>query len=220
MALTQELIDRFMMVDPATIGHYIGGGYMRPAMKPINRKSKMVGPAYTIRMQGKDSACLYYAMKHAPKGSVLVIDRCGDDTYACVGEIVALLSQCSGFAGIVVDGPATDSLAIEELGFPVFCTGISAVTTNVIGISGEVDVQISCSGAVVHPGDIVFGDADGVIVLPPDGYEDALAKAEASVANEVGLRQHFRDGGFAKINIDRLWESDVLGMIAELKKFD
>lgn len=219
MALTEELIQRFLKVDPATIGHYIGGGFMRPEMKPLNRRSKMVGPAYTIRMQGKDSACLYYAMKHAPKGSVLVIDRCGDDTYACVGEMVALLSKCSGFAGIVIDGPATDSLAIEELGFPVFCTGISAVTTNVIGISGEVDVQISCSGAVVHPGDIVFGDADGVIVLPPDGFEGALAKAEESVANEVGLRKHFLDGGFAKINIDRLWESDVLGMIAELKRF-
>lgn len=220
MALTEELIQRFLKVDPATIGHYIGGGFMRPEMKPLNRRSKMVGPAYTIRMQGKDSACLYYAVKHAPKGSVLVIDRCGDDTYACVGEMVALLSKCSGFAGIVIDGPATDSLAIEELGFPVFCTGISAVTTNVIGISGEVDVQISCSGAVVHPGDIVFGDADGVIVLPPDGFECALAKAEESVANEVGLRKHFLDGGFAKINIDRLWESDVLGMIAELKQFD
>lgn len=220
MELSQELIDRFMKVDPATIGHYIGGGYMRPEMKPLNKKSKMVGPAYTIRMQGRDSACLYYAMKHAPKGSVLVIDRCGDNTYACVGEMVALLSQCQGFAGIVVDGPATDSLGIEELGFPVFCTSVSAVTTNVIGVSGEVDVEINCSGAVVHPGDIVFGDADGVIVMPPDNYEEALAKAEVSVANEVGLRKHFYEGGFARINIDRLWDSDVLGIIAELKKFD
>ena len=57
MALTQELIDRFMGVDPATMGHYIGGGFMRPEMKPICRTSKMVGPAYTVRMQGKDSAC-------------------------------------------------------------------------------------------------------------------------------------------------------------------
>ena len=218
--MTQELIDRFMKVDPATIGHYIGGGFMRPEMKPIDRHSKMVGPAYTIRMQGKDSACLYYAMKHAPAGSVLVIDRCGDTTYACVGEMVALLSKCQGFAGIVVDGPATDSLGIEALGFPVFCTGISAVTTNVLGVSGEVDVEISCSGSVVHPGDIVFGDADGVIVMPPDGYEEALSKAEVSVANEVELRKHFLAGGFAKINIDRLWEADTLAMLNELKKFE
>lgn len=220
MELTKELIERFMGVDPATIGHYINGGFMRPEMKPINKNSKMVGPAYTVRLQGKDSAALYYSLKHAPKGSVLVIDRCGDNTYACVGEMVALLAQCQGFAGIVVDGPATDSLGIEKMGFPVFCTGITAVTTNVIGVSGTHNVPVCCSGAVVHPGDIVFGDADGVIVLPPDGYEEALAKAEVSVHNEIALREHFKNGGFAKINIDRLWEADVLGMLNELKKFD
>ncbi len=220
MALSKELIERFMKVDPATIGHYISGGYMRPEMKPICKNSKMIGPAYTVRMQGKDSACLYYAMKHAPKGSVLVVDRCKDNTYACVGEMVALLSKCRGFAGIVVDGPATDSVSIEKMGYPIFCTGITAVTTNVIGISGEVDVPISCSGAVVNPGDIVFGDADGVIVLPSDGYEEALEKAEAAVANEAELRKHFLNGEFANINIDRLWNADVLGRINELKKFE
>ncbi len=220
MALSEELIERFMKVDPATIGHYIGGGYMRPKMKPINKHSKMVGPAYTIRMEGKDAAPLHYAMKHAPKGSVLVIDRCGDDTFACVGEMVALHAQYSGFAGIVIDGVATDSLGIEKNDYPVFCTGISAVITKVLGISGEVDIEINCCGAVVHPGDIVFGDADGVIVLPPDNYEDALRQAEASVAREVTLREKIKSGAASGMNIDRLWNADVMGMIAELKTFD
>lgn len=219
MGFSEELISRFMGVDPATIGHYINGGFMRPEMKPVDKNSKMVGPAYTVSLQGKDSAALYYALKHAPLGCVIVIERGGDNTYACVGEMVALLARCQGFAGIVLDGPATDSLAIEKLDFPVFCTSISAITTNIIGISGEVDVPIQCSGAVVHPGDIIFGDADGVLVMPPDDFDEALTKAEASVASEVGLREHFKNGGFAKINIDRLWETDVLGMINDLKKF-
>lgn len=72
---------------------------------------------------------------------------------------------------------------------------------------------------MVHPGDIVFGDADGVLVMPPDDFDEALTKAETSAASEVGLREHFKNGGFAKINIDRLWETDVLGMINDLKKF-
>lgn len=221
MALSQEIIDRFMAVDPATVGHFIGGGYMRPQMKPIIKTSKMVGPAYTVRLQGKDSAALYYALKHAPKGSVICIDHGGDDTYACIGEMVALLAKCQGMAGLVVDGPATDTLGIEKVDFPVFCTSISSVTTNVIGVSGAVGIDIACSGAVVHPGDIVFGDADGVVVLPPDNFEEALTKAEKSVANEVTLREHFLNGGFAKINIDRLWENqgEVMDLIAELKKF-
>lgn len=217
--ITEELKNRFMKVDPATMGHYVSGGFMRAQMKPICKHSKVFGPAYTVRLHGKDSAALYHALKHAPKGSVIVIDRAGDETYACVGEMVALLAQCQGFAGIVLDGPATDSLAIEKMEFPVFCTGITAITTNVFGISGEHDIPIQCSGAVVHPGDIVFGDADGVLVMPPDDFEEALSKAEASIANEVELRKHFKNGGFAKINIDRLWDADVLGMLQELKQF-
>jgi regulator of RNase E activity RraA len=207
-------------VDPATFGHHAEVGFMRPEMKPINKHSKMVGPAYTVRLLGRDSCALYYALEHAPKGSVIVVDRCGDRTYACVGEMVALFAECQGFAGIVIDGPATDSIAIEKSGFPVFCTGISVVTTNVIGISGSQDVPISCSGAMVRPGDIVFGDADGVVVIPPDNYEGLLAKAEEAVVREVSLRQHFREGGFPKINIERLHGTDVMGMINELKKFD
>jgi regulator of RNase E activity RraA len=220
MALTKEIVDRFMKVDPATFGHYVGGGWMRPEMKPLSKLSKMVGPAYTVRFQGKDSCALYYALQHAPKGSVIVVDRCGDSTYACVGEMVALLAECQGFAGIVIDGPATDSIAIEKSGYPVFCTGISVVTTNVVGVSGEVDIPISCSGAAVRPGDIVFGDADGVIVLPPDNYMELLVKAEESVSREVELRRHFRSGGTFKINVEKLWNTDVMAMINELKKFD
>lgn len=220
MSLSKELVDRFMAVDPATFGHYLVGGCMRPEMKPINKHSKMVGPAYTVRIQGKDSCALYYAMQKAPKGSVIVIDRCGDTTYACVGEMVALFAECQGFAGMVIDGPATDSLAIEKSGFPVFCTGISVVTTNVVGVSGEQDVPVNCSGAVVHPGDIVFGDADGVVVIPPDNYLELLIKAEEAVVREVELRRHFRAGGSFKINVERLWNTDVMGMINELKKFD
>jgi regulator of RNase E activity RraA len=220
MALTQEIIDRFMAVDPATFGHHQEVGFMRPEMKPINKHSKMVGPAYTVRIMGRDSCALYYALEHAPRGSVIVVDRCGDKTYACVGEMVALFAECQGFAGIVIDGPATDSIAIEKSGYPVFCTGISVVTTNVIGISGSQDIPVSCSGAMVRPGDIIFGDADGVVVIPPDNYEGLLAKAEESVIREVDMRRHFREGGFPKINIERLHGTDVMAMINELKKFD
>lgn len=215
---SSELRARFLNVDPATIGHYIAGGFMRREMKPVNPAVKMIGPAYTVRLVGKDSAMLYYALKHAPKGQVIVIDRCGDQTFACVGEMVALLAQQQGFAGIVIDGPATDSIGLGKMDFPVFCTGISVVTTTVLGISGEREIPISCCGAHVNPGDLIFGDADGVVVLPPTGYEDALQKAEAAIENEKYLRAHFLSGGFAKIDIDRLIDANVLDYISDLKK--
>jgi len=79
---------------------------------------------------------------------------------------------------------------------------------------------VTCSGAVVHPGDIVFGDADGVVVIPPDDYMELLVKAEEAVGREVELRRHFRAGGSFKINVEKLWNTDVMAMINELKKFD
>ncbi len=220
MALSKELYERFMRVDPATVGHHIGGGFMRPEMKPLNKNVKMVGPAYTVRMEGRDAAPLHYAFTKAPKGSVIVIDRCGDHTYAPIGEIVALYAQCQGFAGIVIDGVVTDSRAIEKQDFPLFCTGVSVVTTAILGISGKVDIPISCSGTVVHPGDIVFGDADGVIVLPPDGYEEALRKAEEGIAKEEGIKKLYLSGGKSHVNIERLYGADLMSTINKLKVYD
>lgn len=221
IGLSEEVIKRFMEVDPATVGHYIGGGYMRPEMKPIRRDGmRMVGPAYTVRIPGRDSCALYYAISKAPKGSVIVVDRCGDDTFACCGEMVATYAQGRGMSGIVIDGPATDSVALAKLDIPVFCTGISVVTTIIIGVTGEVNVPISCSGTIVNPGDIIFGDADGVVALPPDNYEEALAKAEISVKNEVCQREIFARGQLPGWNIDRLFETDTLSMLSELRKAD
>lgn len=191
MAWTKEIIDRFMKTDPATYGHFVGVRFMKPAMKPINKHSKMIGPAYTVRILGKDSCAMYKAIEEAPAGSVLVIDRCGDEVYAAVGEMVARYAKGAGLAGIVLDGPATDSLWIEEMDFPVFCTGISVATTNVWGISGEYNVDVNCGGAVVHPGDLVFGDADGVVVMEPTGYEENLEKAEAATQREITMRAQF-----------------------------
>ena len=149
-----------------------------------------------------------------------MVDRCGDNTFACCGEMVATYAQSRGMAGIVIDGPATDSRAIEKLDMPVFCTGISAVTTMIYGATGEVQIPVVCAGAHVNPGDYVFGDADGVVVLPPDGYEDALKKAEESVARELTLREHFRSGGDPLWNVDQLFTVGLTDTIAELRKFN
>lgn len=191
MEWTKETIERFMKTDPATYGHFVGVRFMKPEMKPVNKHSKMIGPAYTARILGKDSCAMYKAIEEAPAGSVLVVDRCGDGVYAAVGEMVARYAKGAGLAGIVLDGPATDSLWIEEMNFPVFCTGISVATTNVWGISGEFNVDVHCGGAVVHPGDLVFGDADGVVVMEPTGYEEKLIRAEEATRREIAMRAKF-----------------------------
>lgn len=221
MVLSKETIERFMKVDPAAIGHYIDSGFMNPRIKPIYKSAKIIGPAYTVRMPGRDSCALYYAMQKAPKGSVIVVDKCSDDLFACTGEFVATMAKCLGLAGIVIDGPATDSIGIEKLEFPVFCTGLSPVTSMITNISGEVNIPIQCGGAVVNPGDLIFGDADGVMVVPED-YEELLEKAEVKTEAEEKLRKKLAEGyQYTKrddFDVVKFFEFDMKSVIADIKK--
>lgn len=219
MTLSKELRERYLKTDPAQIGHYIQSGYMSPKIGPVFQNCKMVGPAYTIRVAVNDSAIVYYAMKQAPKGSVIVIDRLGDEVYACAGEIVAQSAKALGMAGVVIDGPSTDVQAMREIGLPVFSTGLSPVTTSLFGLSGEYNIPIQCGGTVVNPGDIIFGDDNGVIVIPPKKAEELLLKAEAADRKEVELRAVFETGNYVDYckNIDALVETDHSEYFKNLK---
>lgn len=223
MELPQEIRDRFMKVDPAAIGHFISRGFMKPEIKPVCDEMKVIGPAYTVRCTARDSSALYYAIQKAPKGSVLVVDRAGDHTFACVGEFLAIMAEANGMAGIVIDGPATDSRALKasKTRFPVFCTGFSPVTSNVTGTSGEVDIPIECGGAAVLPGDIIFGDADGVIIVPQD-YMPLLEIAEKKAADEAAKREAIANGLVYKkredFDVVALFEKSARGAMNDLKK--
>lgn len=221
LEFTEEIRERFMKVSPAAIGHHIAGGFMKAEIKPVTDEMKVVGPAYTVRLTERDSSALYYALQKAPKGSVIVIDRSGDHTFACVGEFLAEMAKGCGMAGIVVDGPATDKLALKNSPFPVFCTGFSPVTSIVTGTSGEVGIDIECGGAVVRPGDIILGDADGVIVVPED-FMPYLEDAEKKEAAEVERRKELRNGLVYNkredFDVVKFFEYGVNQAINEVKK--
>lgn len=219
--LTKELYEKAMSTDPAQVGHYIQGGFMHPRIKPVDEKFKVLGPAFTIRLPGTDNDMLYYAMKRAPKGSVVVIDRMGDDRYACCGEMVVRSAMSLELAGIVIDGPNTDTLPIKELGFPVFSTGRAAVTNTLKGIDGEFNVDICCGGAVVHPGDIIYGDCDGVIVVPADRFEELVNAACAHDREEVMYREVIRNGKTLcdLVNIEKAVETDTGALLSSIHTF-
>ncbi|MBQ3932026.1 MAG: RraA family protein, partial [Firmicutes bacterium] len=148
---TEELKERFMKTDPAAYGHFIGVRFMAPKIKPINPNSKICGPAYTVKTYGKDHYAMFKAIEDAPAGSVIVIDRAGDEIYAPVGEFVARGARAKGLAGFVIDGMATDSAYIRTFeDFPVFCSGLSAVTCNCWGITGETQIDVCCGGWMAH----------------------------------------------------------------------
>lgn len=224
MQLTKEVIDRLMKVAPAQFGHHIEHGFMHPRIKPVVPWMKMVGPAYTVRATERDGSALYYAIMTAEKGSVIVVDRGEEDIFACAGDQLVLMMKHRELGGLVVDGPVTDRIGLEKLGFPVFCTGFSPVTTLCKGTNGEVDIPVQCGGAVVNPGDIIFGDADGVIALSPDLLtEELLATAERMTNSEIARAEKVEKEGYRflrrdDVDIVKFFEYDKNALFDEIKK--
>ena len=217
----EELFALALTTDPAQIGHHVQGGYMT-GIFPVKDDLKVIGPAFTIRLPGTDNAMLYYAMKQAPKGSVIVIDRMGNHTIAAVGEMVIQSAKVLGMAGVVVDGPNTDTRAIRELDFPLFSTGRACVTNTFKGLDGEYGVPVNCGGCVVKPGDIIYGDLDGVVCAPADRFEELVLAAKKMDANEVLWRENFAAGGYVDkfVNLEKLVKVGVKGAIGELCKVE
>lgn len=124
-------------------------------------------------------------------GEVLVVEARGERGTGTVGDVLALRAQVRGAAGIVTDGGVRDFDAVAGFEIPVFSQGPHPSVLGRRHVPWEVDVTIACGGAAVQPGDVIVGDGDGVIVIPPQLVEEVLAEAleqerqEAFVAEQV-----------------------------------
>lgn len=191
VATNRELVEAYRRVAPATLGHLKLRGFMDPGIKPLNRGIRVVGPALTVSAPGMDIAALQKAYDLAEPGDVIVVERCGERIYACIGDTTALKAKLRGVAAVIVDGAITDSGEIEALGLPVWCRSSSAVVARNLGIDGEVNGIISCGGVVVRPGDLVIADDNGIAALTPaeaaELLEQALAQEERSSLRKAQL---------------------------------
>ena len=224
MEFTNELKERLLNIAPAQFGHHIEHGFMHPRIKPVVPEMKLAGPAYTVRATERDGSALYYGIMKAPKGAVLVVDRGREDIFAIAGDQLVLMMKHRELGGLVIDGPATDRIGLAKLGFPVFCTGFSPVTTLCKGTNGEVNVPVQCGGTVVHPGDIILGDADGVIALSPELLtEELIEAAENMTKNELRRAERIEKEGYRflqmeDVDIVKFFEYDKDGLIDRIKK--
>ena len=149
---------------------------MESSIKPLNRKMRVVGPAYTVQIIKNDCAVIFKALQEAPEGSVLVIAAQGTTDVAFLGEIVTKIAQKQGIAGIVIDGCVHDSLAISEGAFPVFARG-AVPKIPAANYLGQVQKTVVCADVVVRPGDIICADADGIVAVPAEKANQVLQKA-------------------------------------------
>ncbi len=161
------LLEKARRVETATIGHRRQMGFVDPTIQAVLPSRRIAGTAVTLALPGQDSTLLHHVIQFLRPDDILVIDRLGDHKHACLGGGVAVAIKASGCAGVVIDGTCTDLPEIEQYDLPVWCRGLSPITTRLYDIGGCFNVDIACGGAVVHPGDVVVCDFSGVVVMPP-----------------------------------------------------
>lgn len=143
----------------------------------------MAGPALTVRTRPGDNLMVHKAITIIEPGDVLVIDAGGDLTNAIIGEIMVTAALTKGLAGLVVHGAIRDAGTLRTGSLPVFARGVTHRGPYKDG-PGEINVPINLGGMVIEPGDLVLGDADGVLAVPADEVPDILTAAQQKLAKE------------------------------------
>ena len=175
-----------------------------PALRPYHRGGALIGSALTVRTRPGDNLMVHKAIDLAQPGDVIVVDAGGDLTNAIIGEIMTTLAQSRGVAGIVIDGAVRDLDAIAAADFPVYACGITHRGPYKDG-PGEINVVVSVGGQTIAPGDIVVGDADGVLAVPRSEAPRVAEFARAQMDREAGMLRAIADG-----TIDRTWVDEML----------
>jgi regulator of RNase E activity RraA/2-keto-4-pentenoate hydratase/2-oxohepta-3-ene-1,7-dioic acid hydratase in catechol pathway len=166
--------------------------------------ARMAGYARTVRYLPlrEDLSAAYGGGMNAQKraieairpGEILVIEARGDPTAGTVGDILALRAQVRGAAGIVTDGAIRDSAALAGLQIPVFHAAVHPAVLGRRHVPWETGVTVACAGVTIQPGDILVGDADGVVVLPPKLAAEVLAQAREQERQEEFIAERVASG--------------------------
>jgi regulator of RNase E activity RraA len=195
----QADLELLAQVETATVGHWRLMGFMNRAIQPLLPGRRVVGTAVTLAIAGPDSTLLHHAMGLLRPGDILVVDRLGDDKYACWGGGVTVAAKAAGAVAGIVDGPCTDLTEIVQSDFPIWARGLSPITTRLYDLGGGMNVPVSCGGAVVMPGDAILADESGVLVLPQDEVravaQEALRRQESGKLREAAVRNGERKLG-------------------------
>jgi 4-hydroxy-4-methyl-2-oxoglutarate aldolase len=189
-----ELIKALQGHDAATLHEALGKrGAMPFYIKPLYHGMKVCGPAITVDVAPGDNLMIHYAITLAQPGDVLVVDAKGFTEGGPWGDLMTTAAMTKGIVGLVIDGCVRDAQTIHDMGFDVFARGTSMKGTSK-SLPGSVNVPIVCASVAVHPGDIVVGDDDGVVVIPEDEAAGVLERARKREADEQVKRHDIRNG--------------------------
>ena len=212
-----DLIDAYKVLMDQTgcltgnVGDCLGRmAAMDSRIKGLSQGMKVVGPALTVKVPPSDNLMIHKALTLVKPGDVLVIDGGGDHAWALLGFLMVSTAIKLGLAGMVVDGCIRDAAEIRSSGFPVFAAGINPNGPMKNG-PGEINFPIQCGGQLIHPGDMIVADDDGVVVVPRAHAAGTVDKVKAVIVGEEKRLAEIIDGVTSFPGLDEMLKQKGLG---------
>jgi regulator of RNase E activity RraA len=178
-----------------------------PRLRPMHKSGYLAGPALTVKTRPGDNLMIHKALTLAQPGDVIVVDAGGDLSNSLFGEIMVATAVKIGVAGVVLNGAVRDSEEIGRGAFPLYAAGVTHRGPYKDG-PGEVNVPIAIDGMVIHPGDLILGDADGLLCVPFDEVEEVLAATHKKMELEKQMLADIAAG-----KLDTAWIDATLRRI-------
>jgi len=188
MTDTTTAVDRLAQLGAATV--YEANGQrdaLDPALKPLDPETRIAGRAVTVELEPGDNWFIHLALLEAGAGDILVVDAKGYVDAGPWGDVLTLAAQQRGVVALVIDGAVRDSRDIVAAGFPVFTRGVCIRKTTKRQL-GRINVPVTIGGVLIEPGDVLVGDADGLVRVRAEDVDSAVASSEARLAKEDAMR--------------------------------
>lgn len=208
-----KLIEQFKEIGVATVHEASGKrGAVDCAIKPIAKGVRLCGPAFTVQCHPGDNLMLHKALERAQPGDILVTSVGGHYEAGYWGGLMATSAVAKQLGGLAIDGCIRDSAEIIRMGFPVFCRGfcIKGTTKTVLGL---INHPILFGGVWVHPGDLILGDDDGMVLVERSKCQEVLENSIKRMETEK-IKSEKLKAGVSSVELNKLEKVfEFLGMV-------